>query len=68
MFSKSVSGVESSAALYSLVETAKANGLEPYRYLCHVFKELPKAESLAEIEALLPYNLDKAQFNPSIER
>ena len=46
LFSQSVKGVEASAALYSLIETAKANGLEPYRYLFHVFKELPKATSL----------------------
>ena len=68
LFSQSVKGVEASAALYSLIETAKANGLEPYRYLFHVFKELPKATSLEQVEALLPYNLDKAQFNPSADR
>lgn len=66
LFSQSVKGVTASASLYSLIETAKANGLEPYRYLCHVFKELPSADSLEAIEALLPYNLDKVQFNPSV--
>ena len=39
-----------------LIETAKANHCEPYAYLCHVFTELPKAKTLAEIEALLPWN------------
>jgi transposase len=59
MFSDTVKGVNASANLYSLVETAKLNGLEPYRYLHHVFNELPKAQTLEEIEQLLPWNVDK---------
>lgn len=66
LFSQSVRGAEASAALYSMIETAKANGLEPYHYLCHIFKELPCADSLEAFEALLPYNLDKVQFNPVV--
>lgn len=58
LFSASVKGAKSSANLYGLIETAKANGLEPYNYLRHIFKELPKAESVCEIEQLLPWNLD----------
>ena len=41
------------ARLDSLIECAKANGLEPYASLRHVFTELPKAQSLEEVEALL---------------
>jgi hypothetical protein len=48
-------GAKASANLYSLVETAKANGLEPYAYLRRVFTELPQAQTLEDIEALLPY-------------
>ncbi|VAW97098.1 Mobile element protein [hydrothermal vent metagenome] len=33
LFGQSVKGVKASANLYSLIETAKANGLEPYAYL-----------------------------------
>jgi transposase len=54
LFSDTVHGAEASANLYSLIETAKANGLEPYRYLSHLFTELPKAMTVAEIEQLLP--------------
>ncbi len=54
LFSTSVKGVKASANLYSLIETAKANGLEPYAYLRHVFAELPKADTVDAIEALLP--------------
>ena len=54
LFADTVAGANASARLYSLTECAKANGLEPYAYLRHVFTELPKAQSLAEVEALLP--------------
>ena len=55
LFSDSVRGVNASANLYSLIETAKANGLEPYAYLRRVFTELPKADTVEAIEALLPH-------------
>jgi hypothetical protein len=55
-FSDTVAGAKASANLYSLIETAKANGLEPYGYLRRLFQELPKAESLETIEALLPWH------------
>lgn len=57
MFSKSQAGAKASANLYSLIETAKANGVNVYDYLQCVFKELPNAQSLEQIEALLPWNV-----------
>ena len=30
------------------------DGLEPFAYLCHIFKELPLAETVDDIDALLP--------------
>jgi transposase len=57
LFCDSVAGAKSSANLYSLIETAKANGVEPYAYLKMVFAELPNASSLEEIEALLPIRI-----------
>lgn len=62
LFSNSVRGVKASAALYSLIETAKANGLEPYAYLRYLFAELPKAQTVGAVEALLPGNLKKEQI------
>ena len=59
MFSDSVRGVKASANLYSLVESAKANGLEPYQYLRQVFTALPQVESVEDIENLLPWSLKK---------
>lgn len=54
LFSDTVSGAKASANLYSLVETAKANGLEPHQYLKTVFAKLPAATTIEDIEALLP--------------
>ena len=62
LFSVSVKGVKASANLYSLIETAKANGLEPYAYLRYLFTELPKAETVDAIEALLPGTINKDQI------
>lgn len=58
LFSGSVAGVKASANLYSLIETAKACGLEPYAYLRHLYTRLPRAASMEDIEALLPGNID----------
>jgi transposase len=46
-----------SANLYSLIETAKLNGIEPYAYLKRVFTDLPNAETLEDVDALLPWNV-----------
>ena len=54
LFSKSTAGAHASANLYSLIETAKGHGIEPYAYLRHIFKELPLAETVDDIDALLP--------------
>jgi len=54
LFSKSPAGAHASANLYSLIETAKGHGIEPYAYLRHIFKELPLAETVDDIDALLP--------------
>jgi transposase len=59
--SRSPPGRLSSACLYPLIETAKANALEPYAYLRYVFTELPRAETVAAIEALLPGNINKVR-------
>ncbi len=59
LFCDSVTGANAIANLYSLIETAKANKIEPYRYLRQVFTELPKATSLEDIEALPPQCMNK---------
>ena len=59
LFSDTPKGAEASANLYSLVETIKAYDINPFQYFRHIFKELPRASSVEEIEALLPFNIDK---------
>jgi transposase len=55
LFSNSVDGAHASANLFSLIESAKLNDLDPVKYLTHVFKELPNCKVVADYEALLPY-------------
>ena len=61
LFAETQYGARSSANLYSLVSSARANGLEPSKYLYHLFEEFPKADTAEALEALLPWNL-----NPSV--
>jgi len=57
LFSDTPAGAHASAVIYSLVQTAKANGLEPYTWLRQVLRDLPAAKTVEEVEALLPWNL-----------
>ena len=59
LFSGSPRGVRSSAALYSMIETAKANGVEPYQYLLYVFEGVAQAKDEEDWENLLPWNMPK---------
>lgn len=55
LFSNTPRGAHASAVMYSLVESAKANKLEPYAYLRFLFDQLPKAaDNPAALRALLP--------------
>jgi transposase len=57
LFSDTPAGAHASAVIYSLVETAKANGHEPYAWLRYVLERLPMAKTVDEMEALMPWNL-----------
>lgn len=62
LFSGRPEGAGASSILYSLIETAKANGLEPYQYLRYLFERLPHAETDKDYNALLPYHIEKADL------
>jgi len=62
IFAGSPQGAAASAAIYSLIETAKANGLEPYWYLRYLLDKLPEAMTEDDHRALLPQYLDKSQL------
>ena len=59
LFSNTPSGAKASAIIYSLVETAKENSLNPLTYLTYVFEKLPSLADptdVAELDALLPWS------------
>jgi transposase len=58
LFAGAPKGAEASAIFFSLIETAKANGLEPYAYLRYIFTKLPLAKTAEDYKALLPRHLD----------
>lgn len=66
LFSGTPEGAWASATLYSLIETAKANGLEPYRYLRFLFSRLPSATSQDDYRALLPQSLSLGDILQSV--
>jgi hypothetical protein len=71
LFANTPAGATASARLYGLIETAKANGVEPYRYLAHLFSELPQSsiEAGDAVEDLLPWNVelpDPARYRMSL--
>jgi len=58
LFAGSPDGAVASASFFSLIETAKANGLEPYGYLRHIFKKIPHLQTEEDLKYLLPQNID----------
>jgi len=57
LFNKSPDGAESSCGMFSLIETARQNGLIPWNYLNALFEKAPYAESSEDWEKLLPWNI-----------
>ncbi|MDX9871213.1 MAG: IS66 family transposase [Clostridia bacterium] len=53
LFSNTPNGARASAVYYSLIVSAKENGLLPFEYLTKVFTEAPNG---ADVESLLPWN------------
>jgi hypothetical protein len=63
LFADTVAGARASANLYGLIETAKANRIEPSRYLEYLFEVLPTITSADQLDALLPQNLDRERLS-----
>jgi transposase len=64
LFADTMAGARASANLYSLIETAKANRIEPWRYLHHLFDILPTIAHPGELEPLLPQHIDPEAISP----
>jgi transposase len=58
-FSNTANGANASTTLYSIIETAKANGLVPYDYLNYLFNEIPQLKPDDNIDHLLPWEFAK---------
>lgn len=58
LFSNTPKGALSSAIIYSVIETAKANMLSPFHYLTYLFEKLPNIDlnDPAQLDALLPWS------------
>jgi len=57
LFSDTVAGAKASANLFSLVQTCKANAIEPQAYLSRLFERLPHLRTVDDFESMLPWNL-----------
>ena len=62
LFNDSVRGAHASAGIYSLIETAKANGHEPMKYLAYLFDMLPTLSSPEDRAALAPHRLEPGKY------
>lgn len=67
LFADTPSGAKACAMLMSVLETARANGHEPHRYLSVVFTALPEATTVEDIEALLPWRLTPSEARRRFE-
>jgi transposase len=59
-YTDSVAGAEAGAAIFSLIETCKHHGIEAYDWLRYVLEKMPSCQLDDEIEALLPFNIDRS--------
>jgi transposase len=59
MFTDTVKGAVASVNLFPIVETAKANGVEPLAHLSLLFARLPYAKAVEDFEALLPWSVKR---------
>ena len=60
LFSSSVAGAEAGAIIFSLIETCKHHDIEAYDWFRYVLQHIPLCKSDDEIEALMPFNIDRA--------
>ena len=67
LFADTSHGAKASAACYSLIETAKANKLEPYAYIKYLLDHIGEADTLEKLEALLPWNIPMETFEKNVK-
>ncbi len=68
LFADSSQGASASAGCYSLIETAKANQLEPTAYIQYVLDHIGEADTQEKLDALLPWNVDLVPFLKNVSQ
>lgn len=58
LFNNTPLGAHASAGMYSIIETARANRLDPFHFTWRLFSELPHADTEEKLERLLPWNME----------
>lgn len=66
LFAGSTEGADAMCFYYSLIETAKLNGLNPYAYLKWLFEKAPLLEAGESLEILAPWNCSPKEVNKII--
>ena len=61
LFSGSPEGAHASATLYTLVETAKLNKLDPYQYMRYLLEKIPHLVNEEDYKELLPTRVTREQ-------
>jgi transposase len=56
LFSATPKGAKASSVIYSVVQTAKENGLKPFEYLEHLFRTIP-GSTRNDLDDLLPWGI-----------
>ena len=56
LFANTPSGAKASATVFSIIETVKENGLDPYEYLKFIFTKAPNLKEDESTDVLLPWN------------
>lgn len=68
LFYDQVSGAEAGAIYYSLIETCKHHGIDPYLWMRYALKMTPQVTMPKELESLLPYNCDPNTLKQDLEQ
>lgn len=67
LFYDQVKGAKAGAILYSLIETCKHHGMDPYLWMRYALKMMPQASTQQEVKALLPYHCDPLILKQDLE-
>lgn len=68
LFANTPRGAKARTTIYSVIETAKGNGLHPYNYLKYLFEQLPQLPGPLDAEALEPFMPWSASLPPDCRK